>query len=352
MLTRGVLGLLSERNAFLPTVKRSELASDHVAFDRLIGGETTEGRLRRLVDEEGCVSVVGGTGTGKSSLIAYTSEALAAAGFVVMRIGVLAASRDTIAEPALFAQHAIREVLADQDAKLTNLQRQKLARASADEHVEHRGRSGLRGGLKTSPLAPVELELAGELRPVAHEYVSARNPSEATEGLRRIVRIVNAQVFEERPRRPVFVIEDTDAWLGEPPEWELIDAFFNLDIRLVAREVDAAVLVAVHPRYCESAGYRAVRELLVGEVPVPRFSEPAGPLGMILEHRIARAGVDARILDVFDTEAIDALADLYETTDGSIRATLSAANYALEEPEAAEIVTAEAVRYAIRTKLP
>lgn len=351
-MSRELLATLSECNAFLPTAKRVELAADHVPFDRLTGRETTEARLERAVAEEGCIAVVGATGTGKSSVIAHTSEELGRRGFAVMRIGVLAAERGDIMEAAQFAHHAVREVLADQEAKLTGAQRQALMSAAADKRVDRRGGSVGRAGLKARPIPQIEIELAGELRSVAHEHVFDRNASEATAGLRRIVQIVNAQLIDGRSRRPVFIVEDTDAWLGEPPEWELIGAFFNQGIRLLAREVDAAVLIAVHPRYRESEGYRSVRELLVEEVHVPRFDAPAGPIREILAHRLARAGVDADVTDVFEGHAIATLADLYTREEGSIRATLSAANYALEEPEGAEVVTAEAVRYAIRTKLP
>lgn len=350
-MSADAIARLSEANAFLPTAKRTLLAIDHVPFEDLTGAPT-ESAIVRAADEEGCIAVLGETGAGKSSLIAHVSTLLNERGYVPLRIGVLAAEREAIRDSGRFAQHVIREVLHDQEGRLEEWQRADLAAKSADEVRETRVAAKGAAGLGVTPIPRVKVELAGELQTASREYLTQQNPTDAVAGLERIVGIINFRSVDGVKLQPLFVIEDTDAWLADTPDWELIDAFFNLDVRLLAREIHASTLIAVHPRYCQGEGYRSIRDPLVREVEIPHFLKPAEAIGRILQHRVDALGVCARVTDLFEPEALRRLGTLYDERGRNIRSTLSAAHYSLEDPPGKEVVRVEEVEYAINTKIP
>lgn len=351
---------LIDEIAFLPTARWDELAADHVEFDELVPGRPkTEERMREEIRRDRCIAVVGGRGAGKSSLIAGVSNSMRDEGYVPLRIGVLAAEREEILDPARFAQHAVREVLAHQNDQIEDWQRKGLVEATADEVTAVHG--GAEAGADIGVgVPPVDVRLAGKLRAGSRQILTDFDTSGAVEALRRLVGIVNYQDGEDGTnRQPLFIVEDTDAWLSEPGseeladavDEELVDAFFQRDVRMLVNEVPAASLVAVHPDYERTTGFKGVGDR-IGRIEIPSFDVPRDPLAAILQHRIARAGVPVSVDQVFDGEAMAELANVYLETQASLRAVLLVAHYALEETPGAESVSAEDVKYAWRAHVP
>jgi hypothetical protein len=81
-------------------------------------------------------------------------------------------------------------------------------------------------------------------------------------------------------------------------------------------------VVAVHGHYLELEGYRDSQPLLSTEIHIPRFAHPDDAIGRILERRIELAEVSASLDELFDSEAITQLAELYRD-NGNLRRVLA-----------------------------
>src|SRR5690606_42024306 len=89
--------------------------------------------------------------------------------------------------------------------------------------------------------------------------------------------------------------------------------FFMRTVRMLAKEVNAGLVIALHEHYLDLAGYREATNWLTGEVRIPRLLEARAGIEAILRDRLVVAGVDAPIGDVIDAAGIDQLATLYES---------------------------------------
>jgi hypothetical protein len=350
-MSAGQIADLIAAVALLPTARWEELAADHVPFDDLSDIPDTEERLRREIRQDHSAVVVGGRGGGKTSVIASVTDGLKSEGFVPLRIGVIAAERDAILDPARFAKHVVQEVLAQQDAQVESWQRAGLVEATAEEVTIVTSGPQLSASA-TLGVKPVEASMTGKLRSGSRQLLRTFDTSTAVDALKRLVGIVNyGDGSDESRHQPVFVVEDTDAWLGDPFDTELVEAFFQRDLRMLVNEVPAPTVVSAHPEYLETAGFRAVQDRL-GRVEIPVFDDAMQPLSRILQHRIDRAKVAAPVQSIFDAGALGQLAELYADSGANLRAVLLVAHYALEERPGAAVVTADDVQYARRAHLP
>lgn len=323
----GVLERLYATQAFLPRRRYEELPEDHVPFDELNCDTETERKLSRLVGaDDGLIFVVGPSGSGKSSLIASTTNALATDRFAPVRVRV-AALDEEVSDPLKMTLHIMREVRAHaQGRQLTKDQRARIEKAVAAQRTRRGGPNRLAAGLKLQPLPGLTAELHGELANSALDVEYGANMTDAAEGMAQL-----RGMFEYHGRVPVLIMEDTDAWLRGPGagDADVADAFFSRNLARIAREFEITLIVAAHDTYVGTAGYERAREVMAGEVVVPALCSPQEAIRTILQRRIDRAQVDAEVVDVFEDAAIARLEAEYDRNH-SIRRVLRVAHDALD----------------------
>ena len=100
----------------------------------------------------------------------------------------------------------------------------------------------------------VRLELTAELDS-ATAPPAPRTGQEVIEQARRILELISARAL-----LPVLVFDDTDKWLqvsAPADSIRLVDGFFGRVVRLLAEELPAAAVIAVHDQYVTQPGYRS-----------------------------------------------------------------------------------------------
>jgi hypothetical protein len=73
-VTRAQLESLRAANALPHTLRYNQLAPYHVPFDELCGGTAVEGELAHWLAHRGRVSLIGPSGSGKSSALAWVLD--------------------------------------------------------------------------------------------------------------------------------------------------------------------------------------------------------------------------------------------------------------------------------------
>lgn len=333
--------------AFLPRRRYEELPGDHVPFDELNHESGTERRLRRLIlADEGLIFVVGPSGAGKSSLIAATTNGLPADKHAPIRVRVAALDEEVV-DPLKMTLHILREVRAHAEGRqLTKAQRRRIEEAAADKRIARGASSRLEAGLRLMPLPGLTNDLRLSLASSALDREYGSNLTDATEGIARL-----RAMFEHHGRVPVFIMEDTDAWLRGPgardQEPDVAEAFFTKNIARIARELEITLIVAAHDTYVDTPGYQRARDVMAGEIAVPHLSNPQDAIRAILRRRIERTDVETYVDDVFADEAIVRLEAEYDR-GRSIRRLLRVAHEALEAagPTFPERITAGHIRTA------
>jgi hypothetical protein len=315
---------LAERSVFRPRQKFFDLGKDHVPFDRLTEQPVHESRaLRESVEREGVVGVIGPRGSGKSALIANVCQSLPDT-HVALRIPVTGASDptsvDVMATVALSC--ALNEI--DMDKR----QRRLIEEARADGQTTARAPMGLRGGtLGGGPIpAKVDAEL-GSLRTDLE-----RNPTavERLAGLDRLISILAAG-----DRRPVFVLEDTEAAIGGE-DLKVAEGFLAGPIHALVREVDAACLVAIQDVFQSTHAFRHLAGgMALIDIPILEPSRLGPALRTIIDRRLELNQISRVTSEqIVDDDALTLLVPLYGEEGGNMRNTLaalqSAAEYAAE----------------------
>src|SRR5690606_34808569 len=122
-------------------------------------------------------------------------------------------------------------------------------------------------------------------------------------------------LFEHHGLFPVFVFDDSDTWLRIPglDRTAVANEFFMRTVRMLAKEVSAGLVIAVHDHYLNLAGYREAANWLTGEVRIPRLIDARVGIEAILRDRPVVGGLDAAIDDVIDPGGLDQLAKHYES---------------------------------------
>lgn len=315
------LAALDAERAFRPRVRFHELAGDHVPFDELTCRSDTEAALRRAIEQdEGVIAVIGGSGAGKSSVIAAVAADLPER-HLPLHIGV-AALGGAATDAVSFVQHVLREVTVQASAAMTGDQRSAIARASADSTTRQGPQT--RGGAQLGAEAG---RLYGEIVGARLDQIVAQNAAQAMEGLDRLV-----SIFVERKRTPLLIVEDTDAWVktGNEEGDSIADGFFTNNVSLLARRSELTAIVAVQHEHRARPSFQDVRAALAAEVTIPRLDEPSAAIAAILRHRLDRSEVSCALDDVVEPEAIARLEAEYDASAGSLRHVLAVADRALE----------------------
>jgi energy-coupling factor transporter ATP-binding protein EcfA2 len=280
--TSDTLLRLRDEHVFDPAPRQAELFRFHVPFDQLTRGTGCEHTLDAALRRGEQVALIGSSGSGKSSVISFVLGPLVE-DLAPLPIPVSLEDEAVATSPVAFSAHLVRTVAryiayaqpADEDDARRILRRTTPTQPSAR-----------RRPTKVS-IAPswmgVRLELAAELDS-ATAPPAPRSGQEVIEQARRILELISA-----RELLPVLVFDDTDKWLqvSSPADSaRLVDGFFGRVVRLLAEELPAAAVIAVHEQYVTQPGYRSAEGFIESSVHVPPVPDVAG-LAQILAQRVA-----------------------------------------------------------------
>ncbi len=347
-MSREALGSLEESRALESTRRFEELSLYHVPFDELNGDRQTEDAFTRLVANEGRVAIVGPSGSGKSSLIAAVLGPLAMdlpAHVVPLRVPVATEADDTVIQPGQMAGHLVRYITRWASAeRFTEAERYEFEKGVA---AVSRRSGGIKGrefhvGL---PLWLANVEFARQVQSAGEEYESQPSGADAVEHLKRILAL-----FASHGLFAVLVFDDSDTWLRIPSldRTTVANAFFMQTVRMLAKELDAGLVLAVHDDYMKLAGYAEARQWLSGEIHIPRLVDALASIENMLRDRLAVVDIQQRLEDVIQAEAIGHLAKHYESGK-PIRDVLRVAQRSLQNAlsDGTDLITVPLVEQAI-----
>jgi hypothetical protein len=312
-MTRAQLLEVEASRAFEATKRFDELTYFHVPFDELNGDDRTEAALTRLAGYGDRVAVVGASGSGKSSLIASVFGPLSEdlpAHIVPLRVPVAAEDEETVTQPGLMARHLVRYVTRWASAHRFTRDEKNFFDETLAESKRRSPSGAVREFSIGLPVWLARAEFASQVRSAGTDYETRMGAADAVEALKRMVAL-----FASHSLYPIFVFEDSDSWLNIPglDRSHVANAFFVKTLRILSKEIDAGLVVAIHTEYLGLAGYKASADLLSGEIRVPRLIDARAGIDTILRDRLVIAEVDTPLHAVFEDEAISWLAKHYET---------------------------------------
>jgi hypothetical protein len=293
---------LWEGHAFDPAPPLDELYRYHVPFDTLVGRPVCEQPLEQAIRRGEQVALVGDSGSGKSSVIGHVLGPLVE-GLAPLPIPVAVERPEVAKDPVEFAGHVVRTVaryVQHAHPSEASLARELTERAMPTTGGEHRWRR-IGGGVGW---LEAKVELAVELGTVTQPL--PRPSSEVLDQARAILDLIGAHDLI-----PVLVFDDTDKWFGTafPDQDGLIDGFFGRVVRLLAEELAAPTVIAVHSTYLLHPAYQPTAGFIETTIPVPRIPSAAA-LSRLLTHRAAEHGV-APDVPLIDADALEMLYSHY-----------------------------------------
>jgi hypothetical protein len=337
---------LLEARAFNPTPIGDQVVEYYIPFDELLGNNRTERALGQAMAAGARVAVVGPSGCGKSSLCEWV---LGAPGgeFAATRIPVAIERDDTVTDPQAFAQHVIRLVSssAAESTLISVSEREAILRGSGDQ-MSRPGREITKKAGIGLPDWMLKGELAREVTDYMESIDQPRSTTTIVEALEYLIGLIAHHGLQ-----PVFVIDDSDAWLnieGVRDRSSLVNEFFGRVLRMMA-ELPCGLVVAVHNDYLGTPGYRQAEGFLEQRINIPELPDGA-TIAALLDHRIQSCDEAATHHDVFDDPAVDALFSYYQGAGSrSLRKVLQTAQTALSiaDDTEGEIVTSPMVESAV-----
>lgn len=320
---RQLLHELQRRNAFDPVPLRAGLHSSHVPFDRLTGRASTEAELTRCIRTAERVAVAGRSGVGKTSLIGFVCAALADE-VAVLRVPVDAEDDETVTDPGAFCRHLIR-TLARHLAEARSIDDRTRAELLAGTAgtvgltTRHRQQTGL-----ALPKWMLQADVARDAETAATATVQ-RSASEHIAQARDVVDAIAA-----RGLLPVLVIDDSDAWLATVvgDRSSVIGPFFGRVVRVLAEELRAGIVLAVHDHYFDLPEFPRGRGFVEQIIRIPALPDLSA-VAAILDGR-TREALDVPVEDAVSADAVAALYEGYQVVDRNIRSMLLLAHTALQ----------------------
>lgn len=331
---------LYDGKALKPAASLWELADAHIEFAALDALPAPEAPvINALVEGDGIAVLVGPSGSGKSSVLAYVSKQLAQKatddGRPYLPIFLPVAGRpDHTTNLEVFGKGVMLEVILALRTGLGDHHRGRLERAMAESVSTQSA-----GAKFTTRLAAMIPGLRGEIGfELAQDVVSVVGKQDLDNrgGLRTLGDIVRARGFEL-----IVVVEDTDA-LAFDETGRLARDFFSSVARPLSSEVDVGVAIAVQGPWLEGDSALAEASALVERaVTAPRMPLPGSDLHAremveaVLERRIQRGLEDVGSLGanpsaaLFTDAALGALGHELRAT-GSMRRPLSRVRDALD----------------------
>ena len=329
---------MADKAAFRPRSRLWELHELHVPFDELAGDGVYERRAITRITEGSCVAVIGPSGTGKSSVIAWLCYQLPPTHFA-LRIPVTA-----VEDPASVGEIArLTLSIALDEIVLDAIAQDELENARAESQTTVRTPTGVSAKLGGGVI-PAEVNV--NVASLRQEFTQNRLDGDYLLALNgRLV-----PTLTDAGTTPVFVFEDTEATVGGANERQRAEAFFAGPLSAFVDQVDAPTLVAVQTHLVE--GSRAFGRLapVLERLTIPLLSDQARhALQLILARRVELADASVRITDIIEDAALDELAEFYRHSNGDLRRVLAAAHEAAEHAAAdrAERIALPHVRFGI-----
>lgn len=305
---------LDDNFVFESTPKRPHLGGFHVRFDDLIGNQRTEARLDKAIRNREPVALIGPSGSGKSSVIAFVLGSQAPS-LAPMYVPVAAMPSGDIGTPTKLADHMLNTI-----AKFAGPEGRSALESVADETttLTKSRRAGIGLGwrwLHGDLASEVERQIQLETRATLDDKADA---------LGRVFAAIRAQKL-----RPVLIFDDTDRWL-QGGLGGFTEYFFVECVRWLL-DLTAPIVMAVHPTYLTDSNPQTILRHLDTQIRIPQVEDADG-IGAILGRRIERrVGVDnPDVLEVLSHEALEAVLSVYRET-GSLRRAIQVCHIALHE---------------------
>lgn len=292
---------LDQGRAFNPAPHLHELASVFVPFDSLTGERTVEHAARTALVHRRRVALMGATGSGKSSVIGHV---LAEAGEALLglRVPVSIEEPEVAVEPEAFLAHLLRHL------------REEVVK-SRPESKRAINRSVPRGQRETTRTYSAEAGLAGIKAGLSYAVKQALEEQSATNT--RAVEAVGEllAIIDDHGVVPVIVLDDTDKWVPSalaPQNARLRGQFFTRILRVLAEEIDATVLLAVHPAYVDDEAFQASRGFIERVIELPTLPDVAAARRLVARRVATGLEVPEEGLELGAVLAPDALELLFE----------------------------------------
>lgn len=318
-MTVELIELIAAKGVFRPRGHFSQLAADHVPFDRLVGQDRYESAALQALSADAPVGVVGPRGAGKSSLIAHVCSNLPDT-HVALRVPVTGADDPT--SISVVAAVALSQALDDLD--LERYQRDALNHARSDQETQQKAPGGLRGG--TLGGGPIPAQVHAELSTLRQELTTNRLAAERLAGLDRLITILAA-----RGLQTIFVLEDTEAAIGGADQPEVAAAFLAGPAQAFVTELETPSLIAIQTAFTTGQAFaQLAAQMRLVEIPRLDDTNARQALQAIVANRLEQhdAGHDARA--VLADETLEQLIGFYDETERNLRFTLAALQTAAE----------------------
>ncbi len=319
-MTVELIELIAAQGVFRPRGHFTQLAADHVPFDRLLDRSSFEtATLQAVTGDDTAVGILGPRGAGKSSLIAHVCAHLPDT-HLALRVPVTGADDPT--SVSVLAAVALSQALDDID--LERYQREALERARADTSSQQRTPAGLRSGTLGGGAIPAPVH--AELTTLREELTTNRLAAERLAGLDRLVTILVA-----RDLQPVFVLEDTEAAVGGAEHADIASAFLSGPVHAFVHEVQAPCLIAIQDAFRTSDAFaQLAANMRLVEIPVLDENHARGALAAIITNRLRQHDAADAASAVLTDDALIQLIGFYDETDRSLRFMLAALQSAAE----------------------
>ncbi|WP_029137170.1 hypothetical protein [Nakamurella lactea] len=311
-MSQDLLNLLRDNGAFDPAPRHAELSDMHVPFDTLSGARNVEHALLAGLRAGNRIALLGASGSGKSSVVAYTLGPLVE-GIFPIPVPVYPEPATVAGNGTEFVAHLVRTISRMLQATTPGLSRpaqQLEQRATAGGTGQRRHR--ISAGWRSAGLGP---ELAYELERAVS--VPAPTAGQVLDQGRQILDLVAADGLV-----PILILDDTDRWLAAtaPEIARVRREFFFTVPRLLAEDLGAAAVIAVHPEYLQDPGYQAAQGFLTDAIQVPAVPSAAA-VGAVLARRVelARAAETPDVAEVFTPDALEVLYAHYTAWPSNIR---------------------------------
>ena len=231
-------------------------------------------------------------------------------GLAPIPIPVSIEREEVATDQAAFASHIVQVV----DRWIAETLPRVKRRDSTPAVRTHRFTAG--AGLQW--LAGTDFRLGYEL-----QQVIAEAPKTSAHALAQAADIL--ATIRAHDLQPVLVLDDTDKWLSRPDPQvaaQRREGFFGNVVRILAEELAAAAVIAVHPTYLDDETFKHARGFIGTRVDVPALPDLEA-LRTVLIHRSRFAlappetAAPAEADHLIDDDALELLFSHYQASDHS-----------------------------------
>lgn len=336
-MSREQIIAVAEQAVFRPRSRPWDLHELHVPLDVLSESDSYEQQAITRITQGTCVAVIGHSGAGKSSVIAWLCNRLPAS-HVALRIPVTG-----VEDPGSVGEVARLALSITLDQIMLDARDQtELEHARVDSTTVSRTPTGFSAKLGGGAI-PAEVGI--NTASLQEEFTHNRLDGDHLIALNgRLI-----PVLADAGITPVFVFEDTEATVGAYDDHQRAEAFFAGPLSAFVDQIDAPTLVAVQTHLTD--GSRAFSRLapVIERLTIPLLDQHAPRvIESILGRRLERADLN-KITDLFENAALVELADFYQQSRGDIRRLLAAAHEAAEHAssEPVDLIGLPHIRFGI-----